>query len=43
MNKFFVEILRMVKVMFPYQPANEDELKLEPGDIVSVIADVSLI
>jgi len=33
------EILRMVKVMFPYQPANEDELKLEPGDIVSVIAD----
>jgi len=36
-----VDAIRRIKITFPYDPANDDELKLEVGDIVDVINDVS--
>lgn len=29
-----------MKVTFPYNPVNEDELKLETGDVIEVLHDV---
>jgi hypothetical protein len=36
----FIGSARRCKVLFSYQPANEDELKLEVDDVIDVLAEV---
>lgn len=35
---FFFLVRELCKVLFPYDPANEDELELIEGEIVSILS-----